>query len=95
MDLKKGFVGPGMIKGLIISLVFLVVLLSIAPQLIHTGAVSVQGLATEYNNSTLYGTGASAIGTQIDDWTGYFWVLGPLVLCMTVILGVFAMRRGR
>lgn len=90
---KIGALGPGMIKGVIVSLIFLTVLLSIAPNMIHTSQVSVQELSTEFGNSTLYGDGASDIGSQVDDYSGYFWVLGALLLVITVILKVFSNRR--
>lgn len=93
MKINKKGVSTGMIKGFIVGLIMLTVFLSIAPNLIHTSAVSVTALSTELSNSTLYGSGAAAIGGQIDDWTGYFWVVGPLILLITVILGVFL--RGR
>lgn len=90
---KKGFVGPGMIKGAIVALMFLTVLISMLPRLIHQNAIAVVELSEEYGNTTLYGEGASELGTQVDDWTGYFWVIGPLVLIITVVLGIFLKRR--
>lgn len=90
---KKGSFGPGMIKGAIVALIFLTVFVSILPSLIHTSALSVKDLATEYGNTTVYGSSASAIGTQIDDWTGYFWVLGPFVLIIGIIVALFMKRR--
>lgn len=89
---KKGL-GTGTIKAVLVGVIFLTVLLAMLPTLIHTSQESVTSLATEYSNSTLYGTGASAIGTQIDDYSGYFWVIGPLVLIITFVLGVFMSRR--
>lgn len=91
--MKNGKIGVGMIKGAIIALIFLTVLLNILPSLIHQNAVSVGALATEYGNATVYGSSASSIGSQIDDWTSYFWVLGPLILIITVILGIFMGKR--
>lgn len=90
----KGRIGAGMIKAAIIGLVFMTVLVSILPSLINTSAISVQTLSDEYSNTTLYGTSASTIGTQIDNWAGYFWVLGPFIMVIGVITGIFMKRRG-
>lgn len=92
--MKKGQIGAGMIKGAIIALVFLTVFLSILPSLIHTSAESVQTLSTELSNATIYGDSAAGLGGQIANWTGYFWVLGPLVLIIGLVTKLF-MSRGR
>lgn len=92
-DNKRASIGPGMIKGIIVSLIFLTVLLKISPSLIHTSQESVQELGTEFSNSSMYGAGASSIGTQISDYSGYFWVVGVLLVIITVVLGVFMTRR--
>lgn len=94
--LKKGRIGPGMIKGAIISLIMLTVFLSILPDLIIDSATSVSELSDAYAaNTTVLGTGAASIGGNIDDWTGYFWVLGPFILIITIVLGVFVSGRRR
>lgn len=91
---KRGALGPGMIKGAIVALIFLTVFVSILPDLIETSADSVQTLAEGYTaNATLYGTGASTIGGKIDDWMGYFWVLGPFVLIIGIVVKLFMGRR--
>lgn len=89
---KRG-VGVGMIKAAIVGLIFLTVLLSILPDLIHTSAESVQTLSTELSNSTIYGSGAANIGSNLSTWTGYFWVIGPLLLIITIVLGLFMRKR--
>lgn len=90
---KTGRVGPGMIKGMLLTLIFLVILLKMLPNLMHTSQESVSELSTEYQNSTLYGEGAAAIGADVPTYTGYFWVAGPIILLLTVIFGIFMSRR--
>lgn len=68
MDDKKGRIGAGMIKGALISLIFLTVFLSIIPSLITTSATAVSDLAQNYTDlSDEIGSGASSLGSNIDD----------------------------
>lgn len=94
MNDKKGRIGPGMIKGAIVGLVLLTVFLSILPDLIIDSATSVNELSDAYAaNTTVLGDNAASIGGSIDEWTGYFWVLGPFILIIGFITAMFMRRR--
>lgn len=90
----KGKIGPGMIKAAIIGIIFMVVLLQILPDLIVDGATAVHNLSDSLAaESDVLGSDAASLGGDIDDYTGYFWVVGPLVLVISIIVGIFLRRR--
>lgn len=89
LESKAGRVGPGMIKGVLITLVMAMALFTLAPTLIHNVGIGVSGLATELSNTTLYGTGAGSIGASLDDYFGYFVVIGALVFLIAIGIGIF------
>ena len=87
-------VSTGMITGAIVALVMAVVFLSMLPTLIPTATKAVHNLSDAIgNDGENIGTGAAALGDNIDDWTGYFWVVGPLVLVIGVVLSLFLKGR--
>lgn len=91
---KKGRIGVGMIKSAIIGLIFMTVLLNILPDLIDDSATAVHNMSSDFAAGTdIYGTSAASLGGSIDDWTGYFWVVGVFVLVIGVITGIFMRRR--
>jgi hypothetical protein len=91
---KKARIGVGTIKGAIIGLIFLTVLVSILPDLILDSGEAVNDLSGMYaGNSTVFGSGASDLGGSIDEYAGWFFVLGPFILIITVVLGVFMTTR--
>lgn len=91
---KKARVGVGTIKAAIIGLIFLTVLVSILPDLILDSGEAVNDLSGMYEgNSTVFGTGPSELGGNIDEYAGWFFVIGPFILIITVVLGIFMSRR--
>lgn len=87
---RKGAIGAGTIKGIVVAILMLTVLISMLPSLILTNAEAVYDLSTMYAaNSTYLGADAAALGANVNDWTGWFWVIGPLLMLITTILGLF------
>lgn len=90
---KKAALGPGAIKGTLVTMIFFVVLVAMLPTLIELGADKTSDLAAVYSdNSTLFGD-AAPIGEELDDFAGYFWVAGPLILIIGIIGSIFLKRR--
>lgn len=84
----------GVIIGLIVSLIMLQVLVGISEDIIPSAAGSYENLSNTLAADTqVLGTDAAAFAGDTDDYMGWFWVLGPFVLVLTVILGVFRGRR--
>ena len=93
---KKANVSTGKITGLIVGIVLMVVLFSVAQSVIPTGATAFYNLMhTGLSNTTVLGTGAVSLATSMPGWVGYFWVLGPFTLVITLILGFFALKGRR
>ena len=100
-------VSTEMITGAIITLVMAVVFFSMLSSLIPTATTAVHNLSDVVGgggntSSKQYidaraniGTGAGALAQNLDDWTGYFWIVGSLVLVISVILGVFIKGKRR
>lgn len=88
-----GSINPGKIVGLVISVVMLVVLLGVSQTVIPQGAGATYNLFSNLNNATHLGTGAVTLAGNIPSYTGWFWVLGPFVLVIAVVLGVFMAGR--
>lgn len=87
-------INPGMIIGVLLSLIFLGLLLKIATAVIPQAASSYHTFATSVSgNSTLYGADAAAFAADTPGYLGYFWVLGPFVLVLMLIIGMFMRRR--
>lgn len=83
-------VNSGLIVGLILSVVFFTVLLSVASNVIPTGAMAYHSLATAFGgNSTIYGSGASSFATNTIAYVGWFWVLAPFILTVGLIMALF------
>lgn len=83
-------ISAGAIKGLLIVVVMGSMFFAMAPSLIYTLSTGIASLlgAVE-GNSTLYGSGPSAIaGILADNW-GYFLVVGILTLVIGVSSGIF------
>jgi hypothetical protein len=64
-------VSTGMITGAVVTIVMAVVFLSMLPTLIPTATMAVHNLSDALgNDGANIGTGAAALGDNIDNWTG-------------------------
>lgn len=87
-------VTAGVIVGLIVALIMLQVLVGVAEDVIPTAAEDYHNLSDTLAGSTaILGTDAAAFAGDTDDYLGWFWVLGPFILVLAVVLGVFRGRR--
>lgn len=83
-------VGTGMIVSVVIGILMLTVLFSILPDTIPTATTAVHNLSDSLNaQSAVIGTGASTFAGNLDSLTGWFWVIGPLVLVIVFVTGMF------
>lgn len=92
METKKGRISTGTIKASILGLIFLTVLLSMLPNLINTSQTAINSTAVELSNTALYGTGPAGVADDITDYSGWFWVVGVLLLVLTAIFAVFRVK---
>lgn len=84
------------IKGLILVLILTMVLFKIAADVVPTAAEGYANLSDELAAQTdVLGTDAAAFGGDTKGYVGWFWVIGPFLLAVSVILGAFAYRRRR
>lgn len=98
LSTKKGLVNTGKIRAMIIGVIMMVVLFKIAATLVPTGAQAYHNLSDTLKADTdVLGTDAAAFAGDTDDYVGWFWVLGPFLLVISVVLAVFTLggRRRR
>lgn len=81
------------IKMLLIVVVMGTLFFSMAPSLVHTFSVGVDTFLDELGNTTLYGSGPAAIAGVIQDNWGYFLAVGALTLILTLVGGIFVMKK--
>lgn len=95
MKSKKGFsVSSGAIVSLVLVIIMLTVLVSVAEDVIPTGATAYHNLSdTLAADSAVLGTDAASFAGDTDDYLGWFWVLGPFVLVLMAIVGIFMKGR--
>ena len=82
-------IGHDKITGLIVSVIMLTVLLAVASTVIPTGSQAFYDLSTSLSNATVLGTGAVAFAADMPSYVGWFWVLGPFVLVIGLVVGLF------
>ena len=83
------------IINLLMSIVFMVVLLSVAAQLIPVGAEAFYDMTQSMTNTTILGAGPVAFAEITPALLGWFWVLGPFILVIMIVIGIFLKKRGR
>lgn len=87
-------IGTGTIVGLILGLIFLTVLLSVADDTIPTAATAYHNLSdTIASNTDVFGTDAASFAGDTDGYLGWFWVIGPFVMVIMLVLSLFRGRR--
>ena len=98
----------GTVIGVILALIMFTVLLSVSTDIIPTAATSVHNLTDEFSCSStdnmtsctadshnIYGDDAASFGEDMDNYMGWFFVLGPFILAIVVVLAVFMGKIGR
>lgn len=91
-------VNAGTIISVVLAILFATVLFKMLPSLIPSIATSVHNLSdTLSGDGDLIGTEAAAFAGEMDSLTGWFWVIGPMVLVILVAVSLFKTsgRRGR
>lgn len=84
------------INKLVITVIMAVLFFSMAPSLVYTlGTKVVEFLTMISGNTTTFGAGPSAIATVVANNWGYFLVAGLVMLIITVIGGLFYVKRRR
>lgn len=82
-------VSQGNIYSLIMTIIMMVILFSVAVDLVPTGAQSVDDLLGHFNtNTTLYGTGPSSLAGTLKSNIGFFWVAGFFLVIVGLINSV-------
>lgn len=93
---KKARVTSGKIMGIVMVVLFSTVLLSILPTLLPTVIQAFYNLTGEMALlTTELGTGPTTFISNVPTYVGWFWVIGPLLLGISIALGVFGKGRGR
>lgn len=89
-------VGTGTITALVIGVIMLTVLFSVAVTVIPTGATAFHNLSDALaGDGDIIGTDAAAFAGNTDTYVGWFWVIGPFVLMISLVIGLFLGRGGR
>lgn len=88
-------VSPNKIVGLVLVLVMMTVLFGVARTVIPTAATSYHNLSDALKgDGAIIGTDAAAFAGDTDDYLGWFWVIGPFVLAILLVVGIF-LKKGR
>lgn len=91
---KKAKVGSGSIKNLLVVVVMATLFFAMAPSLVYTMSTGVADfLGSISGNSTLYGSAPSSIATILANNWGMFLIVGVLGLIISVVGGLFYLRR--
>lgn len=82
---------------IVVVLLMVTVLFSMLPSILPTVITSVNNLfgSTALGNATLVGAGPSAFATTVTTLTGWFWVIGPFLLTVSIIVGLFIAGKHR
>lgn len=89
-------VTSGKIKGLLITVVLATLFFAMAPDLVYELSQGVSSfLQMIAGNETLYGAGPAGIATVVKNNWGYFLAVGVLTLVISVVAGIFAMKKRR
>ena len=91
LNSKHGFAfNQNMLLGLIVGIIFIVILVSMSSTLIPTGAVAYHNMSdTLAANGEALGTDAAAFAGNTDSWLGWFWVVGPFILVIYLVINLF------
>jgi len=83
------------ITALVIGVVMIVVLFNVMVSVVPLGTTAVHNLSDALvGQSATIGTGPATFAGQIDELSGWFWVVGPLVLVLGLVIGLF-LKKGR
>ena len=96
----------GVIIALILGMVFLNVIFNVASDLIPDTATAYHNFTESGNvvnstgahigtNTDYFGSDADAFLRDSDSYLGWFWVLGPFILGITLVLAMFKLKKGR
>lgn len=93
---KQGKVSSGKIMNIVYIVLFSTVLLSMLPTLLPTVIEAFYNLTAEMALlTTELGTGPTTFISNVPTYVGWFWVIGPLLLGISIALGVFGKNKGR
>lgn len=103
MNKKALSITSGSIVSLVLVIIMLVVFINIIEDVIPSGATAYYNLSETFsctnetkcgmNADQVYGSDAASFAGDTNDYLGWFWVLGPFVLVLMAVVGIF--MRGR
>lgn len=81
---------------IITGIILLTVMVSMLPSIIVTGATATHNLSDGLaGQSATIGSAPASFAGNIDDYMGWFWVLGPFILVLTAVVGLFLGNKRR
>lgn len=71
----------------------LTVLLGVLESTVPTSAQAFYDFTAGLTNTSVYGADAVAFAGDVPGYLGWFWVIGPFVMVIMIVLGIFGLKR--
>lgn len=88
-------VTPMVIVGAILAILFASVLFQVLNGTVPVAATSFHNFSdTMAAQTDVVGSGAATFAASMDDYAGWFWVIGPFAMVVLIIVGIFLVYGG-